>query len=697
MKIFNKSAIILAMFISYSAVALAQSPPPANDVCSNSMLLPCATDTTSQYTMGALDGAKEEFPADTFLTKVSSTAKDVWYKYTRNGTPQITIKTDTSLRIGIEIYDACGGNRIASKNTLYVSGTQLISIVEQTSFPTATVYVRVYPITPNLSTHSDFSISIHQPKVFGCTGPQITQQPTVPIICFYSTNANYIDLSVGTNQVSSYQWVKEDKNHVVSNLAITTSIHQGFFLSDTSSKYYVIVSDACGNTLKSTVIKPIVYNTTLQKLTTDQDFQHICTQSKLVISKINNAYNPHYAWFKNQTALTDTTDSLVFNPVTDIDITSYKIRVTDGCGRVHNDSILLLKSSSLSSLSQSADTLLCATKPLNLFYHGVGPKKINGTWQNSVYDGTWHKITGVTDSIVNGSFNPLTEKDAGRYFAVLKDYCTTIYYSDTITIAVKSATTSNLPPLTYSCTGVDKVIHSLASGIGALTYQWKHLNTNLGTDSIITLKNIQRSDSGKVYSCTVTGECNSIVKNTKLIVVPNPKPQFTVNQQLFNAPPFNIQLTNTTPSISKYYYLWAFGDGQTSTSVNPSVFHTYNNNGLYSIRLTATDTTYGCQKDTLMKDYINCTGGKDSTTAGLTNINKSELKVLVYPNPTTGGSFISFEFDNSKPLLIQIYNMIGEEVIETDQKRIIIKEPGVFFYRVSQRDGTTTTGKLIVQ
>ncbi|QEC49871.1 DNRLRE domain-containing protein [Baekduia soli] len=52
--------------------------------------------------------------------------------------------------------------------------------------------------------------------------------------------------------------------------------------------------------------------------------------------------------------------------------------------------------------------------------------------------------------------------------------------------------------------------------------------------------------------------------------------------------PLNVQFTNTTtgtPAPSSY--LWDFGDGQTSTEVNPA--HTYTANGTYSVTLTATN------------------------------------------------------------------------------------------------------------
>ena len=61
-----------------------------------------------------------------------------------------------------------------------------------------------------------------------------------------------------------------------------------------------------------------------------------------------------------------------------------------------------------------------------------------------------------------------------------------------------------------------------------------------------------------------------------------------------------ITFTNSTTNATNYY--WDFGDGSSSTAVSPT--HTYNNPGLYSVRLTACNTNGDC--DSLVKTaYLN--------------------------------------------------------------------------------------------
>lgn len=63
--------------------------------------------------------------------------------------------------------------------------------------------------------------------------------------------------------------------------------------------------------------------------------------------------------------------------------------------------------------------------------------------------------------------------------------------------------------------------------------------------------------------------------------------------------PFTVQFVNHSSNGTSFY--WDFGDGTTSTEINPQ--HTYNNNGNFSVQLITDGGT--CGKDTLIKyDFI---------------------------------------------------------------------------------------------
>ncbi len=71
--------------------------------------------------------------------------------------------------------------------------------------------------------------------------------------------------------------------------------------------------------------------------------------------------------------------------------------------------------------------------------------------------------------------------------------------------------------------------------------------------------------------------------------------------------PFATQFTNTTAGANSY--LWRFGDGGTSTGVNPT--HSYNAYGNYTVSLVATNTS-GCSDTVVKPAYV--TPSRDSMT-----------------------------------------------------------------------------------
>jgi gliding motility-associated-like protein len=85
-----------------------------------------------------------------------------------------------------------------------------------------------------------------------------------------------------------------------------------------------------------------------------------------------------------------------------------------------------------------------------------------------------------------------------------------------------------------------------------------------------------------------------------------------------------VNFTNTTVGGNKY--LWDFGDGKTSTDMNPN--HIFNTPGIYTVSLTVINTNGGCTVTTTKNNYIN-----------------------VYPNPIA-------EFTASTYTITSLYNEV---------------------------------------
>jgi hypothetical protein len=105
-----------------------------------------------------------------------------------------------------------------------------------------------------------------------------------------------------------------------------------------------------------------------------------------------------------------------------------------------------------------------------------------------------------------------------------------------------------------------------------------------------------------------------------ITILPNNfNPSLTSNQQLFTSPPFAVQFSNTTANIGNYNFTWYWGDGTSTTSNNPTVFHEYLTNGLFTVTLEATNATTGCTDVSTYTDYIFTTGGVSCTHTAAIN------------------------------------------------------------------------------
>jgi len=108
-----------------------------------------------------------------------------------------------------------------------------------------------------------------------------------------------------------------------------------------------------------------------------------------------------------------------------------------------------------------------------------------------------------------------------------------------------------------------------------------------------------------------------------IIVAPPSLPSFTTSSNNLTSPPFDVTLTNTSPS-NYTGFQWNFGDGDMSNTENPT--HTYLYNGNYTVTLFATDSMSNIT-DTATAE-ISCSGGTANPctfTAELTQAQSSAV------------------------------------------------------------------------
>jgi hypothetical protein len=146
------------------------------------------------------------------------------------------------------------------------------------------------------------------------------------------------------------------------------------------------------------------------------------------------------------------------------------------------------------------------------------------------------------------------------------------------------------------------------------------INASICSGALFTLNGVNYSTGGTYSQLFQTQNgCDSMVTLNLTVLPTNFNPIFSSNQQLFTSPPFAVQFSNTTANIGNYNFTWFWGDGTSTTSNNPTVFHEYLSNGLYTVTLQATNTTTGCTDESTYTDYIFTTGGVSCTHTATIN------------------------------------------------------------------------------
>ena len=145
------------------------------------------------------------------------------------------------------------------------------------------------------------------------------------------------------------------------------------------------------------------------------------------------------------------------------------------------------------------------------------------------------------------------------------------------------------------------------------------------------------------YNLTVSASnsygCYDTLRRTILITAFDPVPEFVMNKNE-GCSPLEVQFYNSSSNAQSY--IWDFGDGSTSTDVNPS--HTFIDHGTYMVKLTAIGYC-DKQKEVQKPVYVYQNPQVDFTvepdTAGVE-------QPVVFDNKTVGGEFYLWDFGDGE-------------------------------------------------
>ena len=217
------------------------------------------------------------------------------------------------------------------------------------------------------------------------------------------------------------------------------------------------------------------------------------------------------------------------------------------------------------------------------------------SWNWDLGDGSFSSQQSPSATYVNpGTYTvKLTASNASGSNTKTKTAYIKVYASPVIDFTANPL--SGCEPLTVDFT------HSSIAGSGSIaSIQWDFGDGYLDQEDQPTHV-YQDGIFDVTLSITNSFGCsNTIVKNDYINVAAAPVANFNAVASSSCDLPVTVQFTNTTTGGATNTYSWDFGDGNTSTSINPT--HVYNAEGNYTVRLIAISPG-GCI-DTIIKPSL---------------------------------------------------------------------------------------------
>lgn len=327
--------------------------------------------------------------------------------------------------------------------------------------------------------------------------------------------------------------------------------------------------------------------------------------------------------------------------------------------------------------SFNVDTLGCAPYTANF---------TNTTTNGSTYQ--WDFGNSTTSVVANPT--PVVYTSAGTYFIKLIAF-NAVGCSDTIK---KKIVVLDTPKAKY--TGLKKgcvpfVFTPNNQSQQALTYTWNFGDGSPLVSGVNPTHTYTQIGVFVVKLIAQNGSCTDTLTDT-VRVYQIPTVDFSANPTYIDISAggtASVDFTNlSTPQVRT---LWNFGDGNTSTAVNPT--HIYTTGGRFTVSLTITDTTSACVVQTVKKEYL------------FVDMRENIFVPTAF-TPNNDGVNDVFEVKASgvEEITVQVYNRWGELVFENIGNikfweannapqgvyGYVVRGKGILTRKVLEKSGTVT-------
>lgn len=363
---------------------------------------------------------------------------------------------------------------------------------------------------------------------------------------------------------SSYSW--SGPNGFISNLQNPTIIAAG---TTSTGTYSVIVTDVNGCQSNATVLVTV----NPLPVATATSNGPVCQNQVL---SFTGGGGISYAW-TGPAGFSSTAQNPVLGAAALNASGTYSLTVIDGNGCISNATVAVVVNPNPNPVAAS-NSPVCLSQNLNLTSSGGGASY------------SWTGPGGFSSTLQNPSISNTNASMAGQY-------------NVTVTSAAGCVGTASVmvnvnPPLNVNaaislntiCNGSTTVLSaSGGGGSGQVNYQWTSNPSGfVGTGTSFTVSPFQST----TYQVSITDNCGTPAATATVAVTVNPLPQLVISaDNLSGCQPLTVNFTGTSGPSTVASCAWTFGDGNSSSTCNPS--NTFVNSGNYTVNYSVVDVN-GC-------------------------------------------------------------------------------------------------------
>lgn len=308
-----------------------------------------------------------------------------------------------------------------------------------------------------------------------------------------------------------YQWRKNGQ--VIAGANADTLTFPAVAASD-SATYTCVVQNACGGPITSN--GAVLSVTASPAISAQPPNRSACAGATVTFNVSTTGSNLSYQWRRNTVNLSNggnvsgaTSSALVLTSVSQNDVGSYDVVISNSCGQVTSNAATLALSQGPVITSQPADRSVCTGGNATFSVTAQGTPTPTYQWRRN-----GSNIPGATSAFLTR--NGVTIGDAGDYTVVVTNSCGSTT-SDPATLSVGTAPVVTSQPANRTICGGQSIAFTVGADGVDLTYQWRKGTTALSnaghvsgvTTPTLSINQAAAADGATNYNCVITGPCGS--------------------------------------------------------------------------------------------------------------------------------------------------------------------------------------------